>query len=111
MKIFSYLFSLYFLALTIMPCTDVHAMNESASEALAGISNEEHQDCPHEKEEDYCPPFCVCNCCGQLLGATKFQKWFCSPALLDNFKKGRCFFYTQNWHSEYLRSVFHPPQV
>lgn len=111
MKYFCYLLSLYFLALSIMPCTDVHAMNESASEELAGISDHDHQDCPHEKEQDYCPPFCVCNCCGQLLVATKFQKWSVPPLLSANFKSKNSFFYLQNWHSEYLRSVFHPPQV
>jgi hypothetical protein len=74
MKFFCYIFSLYFLALSIVPCTDIHAMNGSESAELASFSTDSHENCPHENGSDFCSPFCVCSCCGQNF--TTFQTGF-----------------------------------
>jgi hypothetical protein len=56
-KIF-FLFGLYLLFLSALPCGD----REDCSEApVAGKSTRDHD---HDEDEEHCPPFCVCFCCG-----------------------------------------------
>ncbi|KXK18225.1 MAG: hypothetical protein UZ08_BCD001001973 [Candidatus Parvibacillus calidus] len=62
MKILVILFSIYFLALSIMPCEDIHH-SESHSDELTEISCCTHNDQDHS---DFCSPFCNCCCCGTL---------------------------------------------
>jgi hypothetical protein len=92
-----------------MPCTDIHDMNTSAGSELANISTDNHSTCPHE--QDFCSPFCVCSCCGQLFVLTQLPNF--SPALpiIHNYKEKTCFLFSENWQSNYLKSIFRPPQV
>ncbi|WP_042276703.1 DUF6660 family protein [Nonlabens tegetincola] len=60
MKWFFILFSMYFLALNIMPCGD-------------GVEHDDHieiasdHDGCEDNHEDLCSPFCICNCCSVQL--------------------------------------------
>ncbi|MCC7244415.1 MAG: hypothetical protein IT269_01945 [Saprospiraceae bacterium] len=111
MKFFCYIFSLYFLALSTMPCTDVHDMNPAAGNELASISTNSHENCPHEKGNDDCSPFCVCSCCGHNFLETRPVKWIFQPPTFFEYK-GKCSFsYSRDWQSEYLKSIFRPPKV
>lgn len=60
MKLLNILFSIYLIALSAIPCTDVSAA-EHQEEMHMEIthSEEDHSDC-----EDTCAPFCTCSCCG-----------------------------------------------
>lgn len=58
MKIFVFIFSVYILFLTAVPCIDKpedHTLVKSEISPLT--KNPTHQDC------DHCSPFCTCNCC------------------------------------------------
>ncbi len=111
MKFFCYIFSLYFLALSVVPCTDIHATNGSASAELASISTDNHSDCPHENGQDFCSPFCVCSCCAHVLSVAKPHKWNFQPPIIPDFKEKSNFYYSKDWQSEYLNSIFRPPKV
>jgi hypothetical protein len=66
MKIFVILFSIYFLALSVMPCTDacdINISNSSKSE-FTKISNDQ-TNC-----KDVCSPFCSCACCHTVVNFT-----------------------------------------
>lgn len=110
MKYFCYIFSLYFLALSVMPCSDIHDMNSSAGTELASISADEHSNCPHEKQ-DFCSPFCDCACCGMTINfqvAFHFTTKFPSiplPIVSENFS------YQSPNSLQYLQAVFQPPQI
>ena len=111
MKYFCYIFSLYFLALSVMPCSDIHDMNSSVGSEFASISTDNHSNCPHEEEQDFCSPFCVCSCCGQFFVATRLPKLSFHLPIIRNFKEKSCFLFSENWQSDYLKSIFRPPQV
>jgi hypothetical protein len=41
---------------------EVNSLTHSAPEVVAN-----HDNHSHEKDNDLCAPFCVCNCCGQQI--------------------------------------------
>lgn len=111
MKYFAAIFSLYFLVLSIIPCTDIHATEISADRTLNGMLFEQHQDCPHEKEQDFCPPFCICNCCGQIFLTPQPFKFGISSLNILHLREINSFYYAENWQSDYLSAIFRPPQL
>jgi hypothetical protein len=48
------------LALTAIPCTDVHA-KDTNSDSIEILDQE--NDHGHSNDVDLCSPFCFCNCC------------------------------------------------
>lgn len=110
MKFFCHIFSLYFLALSLMPCTDIHATNGSTSDELANFYTDNHSDCPHETGNDHCSPFCTCSCCGQIIALGKEFKWHFKP-ILPEFEEKSTFHYAFDWQSGHLNAIFRPPQV
>lgn len=60
MKIFIFIFSIYLLALSLVPCSD--AFNECQNIEVDYSHDHEHN---HESDhDDNCTPFCTCSCCG-----------------------------------------------
>lgn len=107
MKYFCFIFSLYFLALNLMSCTELHTTT-SGSDVLYATELPCH---PNDSQTDFCSPFCGCSVCGQVLFATKFPKFSFHLPIVRNFKEKNNFFYSKDWQSEYLKSIFRPPQV
>ena len=58
MKQLAILISLYFLALTVMPCADNEKVSKTHAEYHQSTDGHEHNE-----NEDFCSPLCVCNCC------------------------------------------------
>lgn len=60
----NFLFSLYIITLSCLPCADieVNSLAHSFPEVAENFDNHSH-----DKENDLCPPFCICNCCGQQI--------------------------------------------
>jgi hypothetical protein len=86
-------------------------MNTSVGNEFASISTDNHSNCPHEEEQDFCSPFCVCSCCGQFFVATQLPKWGFQLPIIPKFEEKSRFFFSQNWQSDYLKSIFRPPQI
>lgn len=60
MKFFAYIFSIYILALSVMPCSD--ASNDCRSKTEVAERADAHS---HKSDHnDTCSPFCTCTCCG-----------------------------------------------
>ena len=58
MKIVAVILSVYVMALTVLPCADVHAA-DSNSVSLEFLEQSQG----HSSEVDLCSPFCICDCC------------------------------------------------
>ena len=106
-KQFCRIFILYFIALILMPCTDVHAANPTV---LNSAPSTEHNSCPHEKETDFCSPFCICSCCGQIV--------ITAPERAEMQRANQSMVQTKlmppeqlSFQSEYLDRLFHPPRL
>lgn len=61
MKIFSFIFAFYFLALAITPCNDMpEDVVQNEISTIHQTSGNEHN---HQHENENCSPLCACNCC------------------------------------------------
>ncbi len=56
--LFTFCFALYLLALSVVPCGDVHAKERGSVPAVY-----QAQSAPVHHSEDHCSPFCICACC------------------------------------------------
>jgi hypothetical protein len=56
MRLFLHIFSIYILALSVMPCSD--AYNNCKSETVFTEAHNHKSD-----RNDNCSPFCTCTCC------------------------------------------------
>ncbi len=103
MRIFTFIFSLFILVLSIVPCSD----DENCNEANIELSSD-HAD--HDHEEDSCTPFCTCSCCscaGFVFLALKFhvtlqEAKILSPAVTIN---------NSDFISNYFNSFWQPPKL
>jgi hypothetical protein len=64
MNLFNFIFSIYLVALSCLPCADLEVNSLAHSSQEVSANHEKHS---HDKENDLCPPFCICNCCGQQI--------------------------------------------
>ena len=64
MKFFTVIFSIYILALSVMPCSD--AYNDCKDNTEFSDNSQSHS---HKSDtNDICSPFCLCDCCGMVSG-------------------------------------------
>lgn len=61
-RLLTYICSIYFLLLAVMPCTDysVCAEDFTTSIDIQNSTTHDHSD----PSSDICSPLCVCDCCG-----------------------------------------------
>ena len=111
MKTVSLLLALFVFGLAIMPCTDTmiadHDHSHSDTETISDIEAHSH-DHNHGDEEDSCPPFCACQCCGiHVLGPNNSTAEYLEPKVSDNYVIS----YTFNYSYQFLGGIWHPPAV
>jgi len=104
LKVILTILSLYILSVGAIPCTDGMHTHSDVIE-LSQNGNQHHQD----NQEDICPPFCNCNCCGcGAFSNFSFQLntlQLFSPTSL-NFSDLRYQFLSRNFSS-----VWQPPKL
>lgn len=104
MKVFSFIFALYFLGLATIPCCEREDCAEVKNSVTAYIHTGDNQDTQHKNE--VCSPFCTCNCCGGVTIIPNSDKTIIAQQpskQLSNF--------TQNFPSEIPFSIWQPPKV
>lgn len=106
MKIFVILFSIYFLALSVMPCTDACGMNTSntSKSKLSSASNNQ------TKGDDICSPFCSCATCHTAVNFT-FQTFKISETKPNLSKIQKFPFHNLNFISNYHGNIWQPPKT
>jgi hypothetical protein len=108
MKWFSYIFSIYFLVLACIPCSDAEH-SHAVSENHTIIS--EHSEGQHEHCADFCTPFCTCACCGSVFSLPKTAIYsFISQYIPPFFEEKSLFFFSNQFISNYLANILQPPQ-
>ena len=70
MKIFAFLLSLFFMALTVVPCSDAA---KGLGEKVC-LAENVHLEQGQDQHADLCTPFCVCNCCGMSMTVMLLKK-------------------------------------
>ena len=98
--------SIYLMALSNMPCADMEV--NSAMHKTAQFASEDNHS--HDKDNDLCSPFCVCNCCGaQIMNyapVIAFAVQPITPVITTPTPSYQSVFY-----SGYYGSIWQPPQL
>jgi uncharacterized protein DUF6660 len=58
-KLFTFLFAVYMLCLSCIPCND-------KDENFSGITSNILHEKKNHAEKESCTPLCICSCCGQI---------------------------------------------
>lgn len=106
MKFFAIIFSIYLLALSVMPCGDAYTVCQDNS-AKTTLSQ------THDRNlegNDICSPFCTCTCCSTIL-ALKITNHTVEaakhPVLSKEKFPGRGFFFVSNFYA----NIWQPPKI
>ncbi len=102
MKFFTVILSLYILALTAVPCIDVHGIDTSNK-------SEEFQKTSTDRSSgiDHCSPFCTCDCCVSPVLYQDFNLHFNSFSLDQNHFTQ----YFTDYVSSIFTSIWQPPKL
>lgn len=106
MKFFTVIFSIYILALSVMPCSD--AYNDCKDNTEFSDNSQSHS---HKSDtNDICSPFCTCACCS-VSANPKFTPFSIKITKLIAVSKlsfhNREFFLASNFYG----NIWQPPKI
>ena len=97
MKIIAYILALTVFGLSVYPCSDgLHCDEEQET------TSHNHS----ENEEENCPPFCVCVCCGSTYIESKVKT---IEPTIEQIDFLFTFHYSFHYSFSYQSAVWHPP--
>lgn len=70
------LFAIYLFTLTIVPCHDAGECSAVRKEVAS------HD---HDGEDEQCPPFCACSCCGMVMAEPATSAWYAEGMLTPDY--------------------------
>ena len=111
MKLLLYIFTIYMIALSLVPCGDGGGGVINFIDYFAGIERTEHSD--HEQHsndcgDDLCSPFCVCSCCSTVFDApAKLPLRIYPPTPTP---EGTPTYFTHLISSSFNHSIWQPPK-
>ena len=106
MKLITIILSIYIFVLSATPCVDIET--ESAAHSASHSSEKDNHS--HDKHNDLCSPFCVCNCCGQQTLTYAHTITYDFPVQFEEIKTSNSI-YTSISHSDFFGSIWQPPQI
>lgn len=106
MKYFALIFSVYFLALSVMPCNDAFGMNTNNSSKSEFTQSDNN----NTERNDICSPFCTCSCCNTpvYLSFDAFSIKANKPVIASRLKLPvRNFSFASNFYV----NIWQPPKI
>lgn len=101
MRIFVFIISIFVLGLAAIPCTDIF-IDKTKTETISKI------DRAHSSTQDYCSPFCACQCC--QVQVTEFESVVIEKPLKKEISTAY-FSYNNQDGKDIYQSLFKPPRV
>ncbi|MCZ2223504.1 MAG: hypothetical protein LC122_07720 [Chitinophagales bacterium] len=108
MKFLTGIFIIYFLALSIMPCNDAHdiCLNNAETATLSQNYCSHHQ----PEDNDFCSPFCTCNCCRTSTTKEVNQLDFILTSQPNQIKE-KISTPTNFYLFNYFNNIWQPPKI
>jgi hypothetical protein len=107
MKFLNFILSIYLVALSCLPCADMEVDSIVHTQTTLKSNHENHS---HDKENDLCPPFCSCACCGvQVL--TYLPEIAFNFGIVSTIIKKQLPTYKSILSSNFYGSIWQPPQI
>jgi hypothetical protein len=106
MKWINYIFSIYLILLSCLPCADMEVNSSFQSSKEFSSNGDKHS---RDKDNDTCSPFCICSCCaGQgFTFDTNNYNLISVKTLIDKIIPE----YKSIHSSNYFGSIWQPPQI
>jgi len=104
MRLVACILSIYIVVLTAIPCIDRPGDDHLQKTEIGGKTDTGHQ----HQDGDQCSPFCTCNCCATPVIQQESIIQFNSTALFQEYTIAE---YISVFTSDYLSSIWQPPQI
>lgn len=112
MRLFTLIFSIYLLAVSLLPCSDAYnECNNKTATARVQAAFTDTQEHNHKSDHnDLCGPFCTCACCGTILTAVTGFSVFAFHSPQPQVSEDPKFpIWNVDVDSDYLGSIWRPP--
>ncbi len=95
------LFAFYLFALAVVPCHDAGECSEVRKEIAA------HD---HEGEDEQCPPFCICACCGSVMTTPQAPGWYTAGTVTPDYPE-HTYGYVSPAPDSLSTGIWQPPRM
>ena len=103
MKFFAFIMAFLVLALSVMPCADTDAENDSKAKTTIAKSSQQKEN----PQQDDCSPFCSCTCCACF----SVNHFIVSVNYLSSFSEKAIAAYLPADLIEIAFPIWQPPQL
>ena len=108
MKVFRLILTFYFIALLVMPCSDINAQSLSNHSAKTTLQAEDKHS---EESGDTCSPLCFCSCCQITVIAFKVEPLFDIPLKISFYFSKKILFHKNNIAYQVYDHIWQPPKI
>ncbi|AZB08320.1 hypothetical protein EG344_05325 [Chryseobacterium sp. G0162] len=108
MKILRLLLTFYFVALLIIPCSDVETQRVVGHHSEISISSENSQP---GSNDGTCSPFCMCNCSHVSVIAFKVEPLLEIPLQVQFYFSKKILFHKNNIAYQVYDHIWQPPKI
>ncbi|WP_082738292.1 DUF6660 family protein [Chryseobacterium sp. CCH4-E10] len=108
MKILRLLLTFYFVALLIIPCSDVETQRVVGHHSEISISAENSQP---GSNDGTCSPFCMCNCSHVSVIAFKVEPLLEIPLQVKFYFSKKILFHKNNIAYQVYDHIWQPPKI
>lgn len=106
MRMFTLLFCIYLLALSVVPCSDTFMAGQSDKESITFSASHNHT----SDNTDFCSPFCICNCCSSPV-MSKFKASYTTFTKITFVSQLDFPVRELSFISKYAGVIWNPPQI
>lgn len=109
MRVFSFIFIIYILLLSVMPCDEMTANAELRFDENS-YQIQRQNNAPTDESGDDCSPFCICSCC-HFSTAFQFKTFAVTSKITVSvgFKPENL--YRNPYAQTYKTSIWQPPKI
>ncbi|MEY8758598.1 DUF6660 family protein [Chryseobacterium tongliaoense] len=107
MNVLRLVLAFYFMALSLMPCADLHKQSGSERAKLSMSFDESHS----KDKGDICSPLCSCNCCQITVAAFKMEPLIKIPTQVQLYFSKKILFRKNNFAYQVYDHIWQPPKI
>lgn len=107
-KFLRLILTIYFIALLVMPCSDVNAQSVSFNHSEISPNRERSHS---TEKDDACSPFCFCSCCQITVTAFKIEPLLEIPSKIPVYFSKKILFHKNNIAYQVYDHIWQPPKI
>ncbi|WP_111956965.1 DUF6660 family protein [Chryseobacterium lathyri] len=107
MNLLRWILAFYFMALSLMPCEDVHSPAGPSEIKLSFNIQESHS----KDKGDICSPMCTCSCCQMTVSSFKMDSLFEIPSHVQAYFSKKILFQKNNFAYQMYDHIWQPPKI